>query len=408
MKIALAQINYHIGNFEGNFEKMRDYVEKAKNERADLVVFGELSVCGYPPRDFLEFNDFVRRCEESVQKMAVLSNDIAIIVGAPSVNPAPEGKDLVNSAFFLMEGKVHDVIHKALLPTYDIFDEYRYFEPYKNFHTIEFQGKKIALTVCEDLWNVGNENPLYPNCPMDELIGEDPDLIINISASPFDFAHAQDRIDVLKANCTKYELPIFYVNHVGAQTEIVFDGGSLIMNSNGQVYDEMPYFEEAISYYNLEEIESTKDELKTDNVQPKNKTALIHDALVLGVKDYFGKLGFTRAILGLSGGVDSALVLELAVKALGAENVHSVLMPSEFSSDHSIDDAVQLCKNLGSPYDIIPIKSMYSSFLDTLNPHFNGLPFNVTEENLQARIRGVIGILAFDIKYPSNPKITKI
>jgi NAD+ synthase (glutamine-hydrolysing) len=387
MRIAICQLNYHIGNFESNFEKMSAATAQAIQQQADIVVFSELAVCGYPPRDFLEFPDFISRCNIVIEQLAALSRHIAIIVGAPSVNPKTEGKDLFNSAFFLSGGKVQHVTHKALLPTYDVFDEYRYFEPNREFHTITYRGKKIALTVCEDLWNVGNENPLYTVCPMDELIKEKPDFIINISASPFDYSHAEDRIKVLKANCERYHLPIFYVNHVGAQTELIFDGGSLVMTAAGEVYDEMPYFEECLKTYDLEPLYDVSIISKR---QATGKIQRIHDALVLGIRDYFKKMGFSKAILGLSGGIDSAVVLCLAVQALGNHNVLAVMMPSEFSTQHAMDDAVALAKNLSVPYKIIPIQRPYEVFLEILNPHFEGKGFNVTEENLQARIRANI------------------
>ncbi len=386
MKIAIAQLNYHIGNFEGNLKKMLEAVKEARSKNADIVVFGELSTCGYPPRDFLEFDDFISKSEECVARLAEASNDIAIVVGSPTKNPVIEGKDLYNSAIFLYDGKIQQMQHKALLPTYDIFDEYRYFEPANEFRVVEFKGKKIALTVCEDIWNVGNENPLYVTCPLDELQNQNPDFVINLSASPFSYHHATNRIHVLQANVDKYGLPMFYVNHSGAQTEVIFDGGSLVISPDGKIHDELPYFQECVRVYELDEVEKGGIE----RLQPKEKIALIHDAIVTGIKDYFGKLGFKKAILGLSGGIDSAVTAALAAEALGAENVLAVLMPSKFSSDHSVSDAEQLAKNYGMPYKIIPIKKNYDAFMDALTPHFEGRPFNVTEENLQARSRGVI------------------
>jgi NAD+ synthase (glutamine-hydrolysing) len=395
MRIAVSQLNYHIGNFEANYEKMSAAVVDAKKQNADLIIFSELAVCGYPPRDFLEFPDFINRCNKVIEQLAALSNDIAIVVGAPSVNPNVEGKDLFNSALFLVEGKVQHITHKALLPTYDVFDEYRYFEPNRSFHPVSYKGKKIALTVCEDLWNVGNENPLYTVCPMDELIKEKPDFIINISASPFDYNHADDRIKVLKANCEKYHLPIFYVNHVGAQTELIFDGGSLIMTGDGNVFDELPYFEECLKVY---ELDNLFQEAKDERQKTEDKIQLIHDALVLGIKDYFRKLGFSKAILGLSGGIDSAVVLCLAEKALGKESVLSVLMPSEFSSSHSVDDSLALAKNLDVSHKIISIHKPFEATLEILKEHFKNKPFDLAEENLQARIRANI-LMAISNKF---------
>ncbi|MFK7799862.1 MAG: NAD+ synthase, partial [Aureispira sp.] len=394
MKIALAQLNYHIGNFDGNLNKMLAATSQAKQQGADIVVFGELAVTGYPPRDFLEFDDFIVRSEEVIQRLAEAAQGIAIVVGAPCRNPVVEGKDLYNTAYFLADGAVQQVQHKALLPTYDIFDEYRYFEPASEFKVVNYKGKKIALTVCEDIWNIGNENPLYTICPLDELQEQNPDFVLNLSASPFNYNHAHNRIHVLQENVRRYGKAMFYVNHVGAQTEVVFDGGSLVVAPDGKVYDELPYFEETLKVYDLDEVVKGGIE----QVQEKDKMRLIHDGLVTGIRDYFGKLGLKKAILGLSGGIDSAVVAVLAQRALGAANVRVILMPSQFSSDHSINDARQLAQNLNVQYDIIPIESVYKSYEQLLQVHFAGLEFNVTEENIQARIRGML-LMAFSNKF---------
>ncbi len=394
MKIALAQINYHIGNFESNESKILDAIQKAKNQKADLVVFAELAVSGYPPRDFLEFDDFINKCYYSLNRIAKECVDIAAIVGSPTRNPEVKGKDLFNSAFFLSEGKVKSVHHKTLLPNYDIFDEYRYFEPNSIFEIIEFKGKKLAITICEDLWNIGNDL-LYRSNPMDELIKLEPDVMINIAASPFDYTAETRRKKILFENVEKYKLPLIYVNHVGAQTELLFDGGSLAINSKGTLSKELNYFVEDFGIVDLEEMEKKQVSSKRDKPE---KIALIHDALVMGINNYFGKLGFTKAILGLSGGIDSALTLVLAVKALGNKNVRAILLPSQFSSDHSIKDAEDLAKNLNVPYDIIPIEEPYKSFDKTLEPLFAGTEFNIAEENIQARIRGLI-LMALSNKF---------
>lgn len=394
MKIALAQLDYHIGNFEGNLEKMLAAVEQARSRGADLVCFGELSVCGYPPRDFLEFDDFIRRCQASVEALRQVSRGIGIVVGSPSRNPDVEGKDLHNSAWFLYDGQVLGVQHKTLLPTYDIFDENRYFEPATEFHVIPFRGKKIALSVCEDIWNVGNENPLYTICPLDEMMSEQPDFILNISASPFDYTHAALRIHTVRANVERYKIPMFYANNVGAQTDIIFDGGSIVMSPDGRVFDEMPYFEECLRVYELAEVQQGG----RSSEQPKEKIKLIHDALVVGIRDYFRKLGFKKAILGLSGGIDSAVTAVLAAGALGRENVRVLLLPSQFSSGHSVDDARDLAEKLGIQYDIVPIRPIFESFEGALKPFFEGLQFNVTEENIQARIRGTL-LMALSNKF---------
>ena len=394
MRICIAQLDYHIGHFEQNTQKMLDAIQVAKDQKADLVCFSELATCGYPPRDFLEFNDFIRRSDDSIARLATAADTIGVVVGAPAVNPVVEGKDLYNAAYFLYEGKIQQVFRKALLPTYDVFDEYRYFEPGNAFLSFDFKGIRLAITICEDLWNLGNENPLYTICPMDELMPAKPEVMSNISASPFDWDHAEERIHVLKANVERYHLPLFYVNHCGAQTELLFDGGSLIFSPNGLVHDEFPYFMEAIRTYDLNDVIQGGSQRE----QPKEKNRLIHDALVMGIGDYFRKLGFKKAILGLSGGIDSALSTVLAVRALGAENVRVLLMPSPFSSQHSVEDARALAENLGIQYDIIPIGNIYQSYLDVLQPYFGDLPFNVTEENLQARNRGML-LMAFSNKF---------
>lgn len=394
MKIALAQINYHIGNFASNKSKILSSIEKARDNAVDLIVFSELSISGYPPRDFLEFNDFIIQCNDAVEEIAKNCTDIAAIVGVPTFNPNQKGKPLYNSAAFLYDGKVLYRTHKTLLPNYDVFDENRYFEPNTEFKTIEFKGKKLALTICEDLWNV-QDNPLYTVNPLDELINQNPDLIINIAASPFNYNQTKIRKDILKRNAEKYKLPLFYVNHVGAQTELLFDGGSLAMNSKGEIIDELNYFEEDFKIF---ELEDSYDGKLNDTKIEIGEIASIHKALVMGIKNYFDKLGFKKAILGLSGGIDSAVTAALAAEALGSENVYNVLLPSRFSSDHSVDDSVELVKNYGMPHDIIEIEDAFKSFENTLKPFFKDLPFNIAEENLQARTRGVI-LMALSNKF---------
>lgn len=385
MQIRLSQLNYHIGNFEDNVRKIKAEVVAGIADGVELIVFSELSVCGYPPRDFLEFEDFIRRCEETIEEIATICNGITAIVGAPLRNTDVSGKDLYNAAFVLRDGAVTQVVKKTLLPNYDIFDEYRYFEPNRDFEIVEVNGVRIALTICEDLWNV--EDPLYIVSPMDELMKHQPQLMVNIAASPFDFSHREDRIRVLETNCKKYGLPVLYTNHVGAQTELIFDGGSLAMAADGKLIHELGYFEEdnATFLFNGE-----LSKVGAAIFDKRDKIERIHDAIVLGIKDYFGKLGFTKAVIGLSGGIDSAVVLYLAAKALGAENVRTLLMPSGFSSQHSVDDAIELSKNLGTQYETVSIENLFQGFRDELKPVFGDLPFNLAEENLQARIRGVL------------------
>ncbi|MCF8380735.1 MAG: NAD+ synthase [Bacteroidales bacterium] len=393
MKIALAQLNYHIGNFVSNKEKVMGAIGNARSEGADLVVFAELAISGYPPRDFLEFEDFVNKCQASIEEIAINCTDIAVIIGGPSKNPEAKGKDLFNTAFFIEGGKIQSKHFKSLLPNYDIFDEYRYFEPGNIFQTINLKNQRIAITICEDLWNIGDDL-LYRTNPMDELMKSNPDIIINIAASPFHYEQAGDRKSVLIQNVNKYGIPLFYVNHVGAQTELLFDGGSLVLNKNAEVVYEAPYFTEVVHVIDTDKLPHTP----TSQKDIPSKINLIHDALLMGIKNYFQKLGFKKAILGLSGGIDSAVTLVLAARALGPENVRAVLLPSQYSSDHSVNDAKYLAENLDVAYDLIPIEEAYKSFEASLKPWFKDTPFNVTEENMQARVRGVI-LMALSNKF---------
>jgi len=394
LKIALAQLNYHIGNFDSNVNKILHSIRQAKDQGADLVVFAELAISGYPPRDFLEFTDFVDQCQVALKKITPVCNGIGVIVGLPTYNHAPKGKPLFNSAAFLAEGRLQQLVHKTLLPNYDIFDEYRYFEPNRNFEILNYQGKRIALTICEDLWNV-HDNPLYITNPMEELKILRPDMIINIAASPFNYAQASERKAVLQKNAIKYQIPLVYVNHVGAQTELLFDGGSLVLDGKGSPVHELRYFEEDFRVVDMDHLDANSPMLQPVQV---NEIALIHDALVMGIRNYFGKLGFRQAIVGLSGGIDSAVTSVLAAEALGAENVYNVLLPSRYSTGHSVDDAKKLVLNLGMPYDTIPIENGFNAMEETLAPFFKNLPSDVTEENLQARVRGVI-LMALSNKF---------
>ncbi|MEJ7557410.1 MAG: NAD+ synthase [Pedobacter sp.] len=395
MKIALAQLNYHIGNFEANTKKIIDHIQLAKSKGADLVVFAELAVCGYPPRDFLEFDEFIELCHSSALEIAEHCHGIACIIGLPIKNDQIAGKDLYNAAYFIEEGEIKATVKKALLPNYDVFDEYRYFEPGVEFDCIHFKGKKIALTICEDLWNI-NDNPLYVSNPMDQLIVQQPDLMINIAASPFSYFHDDRRMVVLANNAKAYNLPLLYVNQVGAQTEIVFDGGSLVFDRSGNLLDEMAYFKEDLRLYELEGTDIIGFTPRQHT--PPADIEQIYSALILGIRDYFVKSGFSKAVLGLSGGIDSAIVCALACRALGPENVMAVLMPSKYSSDHSIQDAMNLVNNFGCMHEVIAIKETADAFEHVLKPAFKDLPQNLAEENIQARCRGII-LMAMSNKF---------
>ncbi|MEO7446459.1 MAG: NAD+ synthase [Ferruginibacter sp.] len=401
MKIFLAQQHYHIGNFENNTKKIIEAIEIAKQAGGDLIVFSEMSVCGYPPRDFLYFNDFINKCYDSIQQIKDYADGIAVLVGGPQKNPVIEGKDLFNAAWFLADKEVKQVIHKTCLPTYDVFDDDRYFEPATAWQNVLYKGKKIAVTICEDIWNLGN-NPLYTICPMDQLMPDFPDFMVNLSASPFDYTHDADRQATVKANVMKYKVPMFYCNGVGSQTEIVFDGTSLVFDKDANLCGKMKSFGDDLQAFILKDdgylendiIEPAAKmpdaDLNPSHLEPELNIHNVYAALVMGVKDYFTKMGFSKAILGSSGGIDSAVTLAIACDALGAENVTALLMPSPYSTGHSVEDAKRLSENLGNPYHVVAIEKVYNAFLKTLKPLFADLPFNVTEENLQSRSRGTL------------------
>jgi len=397
MKIAIAQLNYHIGNFALNTSKIIEHINKARTGGAELVVFTELSVTGYYPHDLLERKEFIEQAEEALNQIAQHCVGIAAVVGGPRINPEPRGKKLFNSAFFMYDGAIQHIVNKSLLPTYDIFDEYRHFEPNKTFSVFDFKGKKLAITICEDLWdeqetqNEFGREKLYQISPLKELSALNPDLVVNLSASPFSYNQENFRKNILVKNAIKYNLPIVYANQVGAHTELVFDGGSVFLNGKGEIVEELKYFEEDFRIFDTE--------YSAQNLQPKTDyIEKIYQALVLGIRDYFGKMGFKRATLGLSGGIDSALVLVLAAEALGKENVRVLLMPSQYSSDHSITDAIQLAKNLNVQYEIIPIQPMVDSFEQSLSEVFANLKSDITEENIQARTRGIL-LMAISNKF---------
>lgn len=394
MRISLAQLNYTIGDIEGNTVKIINSIAKALEENADLVIFSELAVCGYPPKDLLDYPSFIERCNEAIEAISVHCDGIAALVGAPRWSGLDKGKRLYNSAYFIENKKVKAVIDKALLPTYDIFDEYRYFEPSTEFNIIDFKGEKLAITICEDLWNLEGEK-LYKHEPMEYLIKQEPTVMINLSGSPYSYNHVEERRGRMQLNAKHYQLPLFYVNQIGGNTDILFDGGSMFINKKGEIAEECNFFEEdlkTIEWNSSDEYEDNHEEYYDYDIK------LIHDAVVMGVRDYFNKMGFKKAILGSSGGIDSAVVHALAVEALGKENVKVYLLPSPYSSQGSVDHAVELANNLDSAYSIIPISEAFSSIKSTLADEFNGLKEDVTEENMQARIRGLL-LMALSNKF---------
>ena len=393
MNFTVAQLNYHIGNFAGNKDLICRAIEKAKSEGSDLIIFSELCVPGYPPLDLLDRHDFINKCEQTVREIADECTGIAAIVGSPTVNKKKEGKKLYNSALLLSEGKVIFSVNKALLPTYDIFDEYRYFEPEKEFSVFSFKGLRLAITICEDLWdeqpfdNEFEKTRLYTVSPMEELSKQNPDIIINIAASPFSYTKIESKENIFISKATKYKIPVITVNQTGANTELIFDGASMIINEDGEIVKQMPFFESGVETFSFEKIkEGTASGINTIN----DPISLIHKALVTGLHDYFAKSGLKNGFLGISGGIDSAICLCLAVEALGNKNVRALLMPSRYSSGHSVSDAIALAKNLDVQYDIINIEKPFSAFEEDLKPVFNGLKPDVTEENIQARVRAIL------------------
>ncbi len=401
MKISVAQMNYHIGNFDKNKFLIISAIKKAKAKGSDLIIFSELCITGYPPLDLLDRLDFIEKCSQTVNEIAHECTGIAAIVGSPTPNRKPEGKKLYNSALVLYEGKVIFTANKALLPTYDIFDEYRYFEPENKFSTFTFKGINLAITICEDIWdeqpfdNEFEKSRLYTVSPMEELSKQMPELIINISASPFSYTKIAAKQNIFRSKALKYRLPVISVNQIGANTELIFEGASTIINGKGKIFRQLPFFEEALETFTTEDILSG---IVSDKERIPETIPLIHKALITGIRDYFTKMNFSNCIIGLSGGIDSALCLTLATEALGQDNVRALLMPSRYSSDHSVKDAVDLAQNLEVRYDIVNIENPLRAFEEELAPLFNGREPDVTEENIQARIRALL-LMAISNKY---------
>lgn len=382
MKIALAQLNYRIGDFELNTSKMYEAITEAKSQGADLVVFSELSVSGYPPGDLLDYEWFVEKCEQSMDAIAQSCQGIAAIVGGVMRN-RDKGRGLFNVSCFLQNGRIEHIVRKTLLPTYDVFSESRYFEPADACQIFEFKGVKIGIAICEDIWDVYNEF-LYEKSPLQYLKNEGAQLIIHPSASPFNVGKIRMRDKVFAGNIERFGLPIVYVNQVGAHADLIFDGDSQVINAEGKTVKQLPLFEEKVEYITFGKNDFLG--IPVHSSEPE-ETALMQDAIVYGIKDYCRKTGFKKVILGSSGGIDSALVQALACKALGSENVLALLMPSPFSSEGSVNDAKQLSINLANDFRVVPINDIFSTYLNTLEPTFEKLPQNITEENLQTRIR---------------------
>ncbi len=386
MKIALAQINPTVGDLNGNVDRILRYARRAHRQGADLVVFPELSVTGYPPQDLLEHPAFVEAVQEALDRIAAaVPQDLGVIVGAPVPNDDTVGNRLYNAALLLENGRRHAEARKSLLPTYDVFDEHRYFEANEAPSVIEWCGLRIGLHICEDMWNAHQQAQprTYERDPLGELAAQDPDVFINISASPFSIGKHDDRNALIEQICADHRRPFLLCNQVGANTEIIFDGDSRIHHADGTQTACAASFEEDLLFWDTDEAASTCTVRRDD-------TADLHDALVLGIRDYYEKTDiFTKALVGLSGGIDSAVTCALAAEALGPERVLGVTMPSEISSEGSVSDSEALADNLGIEFAKIPIKPAIDAFGDMLAPAFEGTEPGVAEENLQSRARGV-------------------
>jgi NAD+ synthase (glutamine-hydrolysing) len=394
VKIALAQINVTVGDFTGNSEKIIQYALQARERYAEVVLFPELSVCGYPPRDLVEKSAFVARNREVVEEIARKTVGITVVVGF--VTPAHEetGKSVMNSAAVLRDGKIAAIQSKRLLPTYDVFDEMRNFAPAPSQKVIEMQGTAAALTICEDAWNDKTywNRRLYSTDPVEDLIGQGGKIVFNISASPFHVGKRELRCDIVRNIAKHHKLPVALVNQVGGNDQLVFDGSSVVFAPDGRTIAQARSFEEDLIFFDTETLTGDIHE----QIQGADETA--YAALVLGTRDYVRKCGFKKVVIGLSGGIDSALTAVIAVEALGAENVIGVGMPSEYSSEGSVTDARDLANNLGIRFEVIPIKDIFQEYLAALKPVFAGLKEDVTEENIQARIRGTL-LMAFSNKF---------
>lgn len=397
MKVTIAQLNPIVGDLAGNLKKIFETVKKANQDNADLVVFPELFLCGYPPQDLLERKWFIDRVEEAIREIIRFSKkytDTGIIFGAPVQTKKSTGRGLYNSAIFVYQGKIIGIQHKSLLPTYDVFDEARYFDPAPDVDVIKFKNDTIGISICEDAWNIPELWPrqIYDKNPIQILVHKEATFLINISASPFTMGKEEIRYKILQSHAKKHKIPVVFVNQIGANDELIFDGRSIFIDKNGLPVKVFPVFKEHIKTIN------TNEKGSPDNYQPLNHIESVYNGLVLGVRDYLKKCGFKKVVIGLSGGIDSSVVACIAVDAIGKDNVLGVTMPGPFSSRGSIEDSKRLAENLGIEFKVIPINDIYHSYLDTLKDSFKNRPSDTTEENIQARIRGNT-IMAFSNKF---------
>ncbi len=392
LKIALVQTNPIIGDFTQNVQVIRHWTDKARQAGCDLAVFPELSICGYPPQDLLERSNFLAAHDRALTEIREHCRDIICVVGGLEKHAQP-GKPLYNTAFVLEKGQIAQRVHKQLLPAYDVFDERRYFQAGKQSITFACKGLYCALTICEDIWW---QQKLYPHNPLDDLAlgAVVPDLLINISASPYHLGKLEERQRLFSELSSKYGVPLLYANQVGGQDSLVFDGHSMLINAKGQLHAMAEGFIEDMIVVDSNTWSQTQVPFSTEN------TAHLEQALVCGLRDYMHKSGFTKALLGISGGIDSAVTASIACKALGPDNVLTIALPSPYTSQASIDDAKALASNLGCSFKVIPIEPAMQAYTTSLQPFFAGMPEDVTEQNLQARIRGNI-LMALSNKFKS-------
>jgi len=389
VRITIAQLNPVIGDVEGNLAMVRQVLPQARQEQADLVVFPELFLAGYPPRDLLERPWFIRRVQQALEDLRGLSlscPETGILIGAPLPTGQQTGRGLHNAALLIYQGATRVAQHKSLLPTYDVFDEARYFDPCAELRVTAFKNEVLGVSICEDAWNDPELWPerRYDANPVQALARQGASLLINIAASPFYAGKDEVRLRILQQHSRRYGLPFVMANQVGGNDELIFDGGSLCVDRHGDPVELLDSFCEQVRTVD------TARPGRPGAYVPRDIIASVHDGLVLGLRDYLRKCGFGKAVLGLSGGIDSAVVCCLAARALGPENVLGISMPSPYSSPGSIEDARSLAANLGIDFRIIPIASVYASYLETLKEHFAGRPADLAEENIQARIRGNI------------------
>jgi len=394
VKIALGQINPTVGDFSGNAAKIVDFSRRAQSAGAGLILFPELSVCGYPPRDLVERPSFVARNRETVERIAAETRGISVICGLVTPAESDTGKAVMNSAAWLMDGKVALVQSKMLLPTYDVFDEMRNFAPAKSQQLFSFCGKRMALTICEDMWNDKQfwRRQMYTTDPVEKLIQAGGNFVLNISSSPFWIGKRELRRELLASIARQHEVPVVMVNQIGGNDSLVFDGSSLVLNREGEVIAQGKSFEEDLVYFDSDSLAGEKHE------QIAGEEASVYAALVLGTRDYMRKCGFQKAIVGLSGGIDSALTAVIAADAVGPENVIGVGMPGPYSSPGSIDDARTLAENLGIRFELLSINPAYEAYRQILHEVFAGQKEDVTEENIQSRARGML-LMALSNKF---------